>query len=242
MSHLYPLFALASLLAAGAGAHESARETFEQTVPFNPGGTFSIENANGGIEISVGNDASVRIEAEKRARSEDALRDIEIVIEGSGDRVSVRTVHHRSHNSGGVSYRIALPAEAQVVASTANGEVAIKGIRGRVQADSVNGALHIEDVEGEIDAETTNGSIEASYRAVGAGRHRFETTNGAVRLYLPSDAGGSIDAETTNGAIDVNFPLNLTRTSRRHIRGSFGSGSSSFQISTVNGSVTVLAN
>jgi hypothetical protein len=241
MSHAYPLFVLASLLAA-FGTHESVRETFEETVPFNPGGTFSIENANGGIEILAGNDASVRIEAEKRARSEDALRDIEIVIEGSGDAVSVRTVHHRRRDSGGVSYRIVLPAEAQIVASTANGEVAVQGIQGRVQAESVNGALHIEDVAGVIDAETTNGSIEASYRAVEGGRHRFETTNGAVRVYLPANAGGSIEADTTNGSIDVDFPLNLTRTSRRHIRGSFGSGSSSFQISTVNGSVTVLSN
>jgi hypothetical protein len=241
MSHAYPLFVLASLLAA-TGMRESVRETFEETVPFNPGGSFTIENANGGIEIVAGSDASVHIEAEKRARSEEALQDIEIVIEGSGDAVSVRTVHHRRHDSGGVSYRIVLPGQAQIVASTANGEVAVQGIRGRVQAESVNGALHIEDVSGVIDAETTNGSIEASYRAVEGGRHRFETTNGAVRVYLPANAGGSIEADTTNGSIDVDFPLNLTRTSRRHIRGSFGSGSSSFQISTVNGSVTVLSN
>jgi hypothetical protein len=241
MFHARPLFVLASLLAT-AGAHESVRETFEETVPFHPGGTFSIENANGAIEIVAGNDASVRVEAEKRAKSEEALQDIEIVIEGSGDAVSVRTVHHRRQDSGGVSYRVALPAEARVVASTANGEVTVKGIQGRVQAESVNGALRIEDVAGEIDAETTNGSIEATYRAVSGGRHRFETTNGAVRLFLPAGAGGSIDAETTNGSIDVDFPLNLTRTSRRHIRGNFGSGSSSFQISTVNGSVTVAPN
>jgi DUF4097 and DUF4098 domain-containing protein YvlB len=45
-----------------------------------------------------------------------------------------------------------------------------------------------------------------------------------------------------NGSIDVDFPMNLTRTSRRHVRGSFGSGSSDFAVSTVNGSVTILAN
>jgi DUF4097 and DUF4098 domain-containing protein YvlB len=45
-----------------------------------------------------------------------------------------------------------------------------------------------------------------------------------------------------NGSIDVDFPMNLTRTSRRHVQGSFGSGSSRFEISTVNGSVSILSN
>ena len=228
------------LLAAGAEA--SVREQFEQTVAFNPGGVFSIENQNGSIEISVGSEPSVRIEAEKEAKNEDGLRNLEIVVEGSGDRVSVRTVHHSRRNSGGVSYRIVLPAEAQVMVSTANGEVSVTGIHGRVQAESVNGALRIEDIAGEIEAETTNGSIRASYQSVEGGRHRFETTNGEVRVYLPANAGGDIDAETINGSIEVDFPLNLTRTSRRHIQGSFGSGGSSFEISTVNGSVTILPN
>ena len=231
---------LGVLLAAGAEA--SVREHFAQTVAFNPGGVFSIENQNGSIEIEVGSDSSVRIEAEKEAKTEDGLRDLEIVVEGSGNSVSVRTVQHSRRGSGGVSYRIVLPAEAQILVSTANGEVSITGIEGRVQAESVNGALRIEDITGEIEAETTNGSIRASYRTVEGGRHRFETTNGEVRVYLPADAGGDLDAETMNGSIEVDFPMNLTRTSRRHIRGTFGSGGSSFEISTVNGSVTVLPN
>jgi len=241
MSFAQCLVGLMGVLLA-AGAQASVREHFEQTVAFNPGGVFSIENQNGSIEIEVGNESSVRIDAEKEAKTEEGLRELEIVVEGSGDRVSVRTVQHSRRGSGGVSYRIVLPAEAQVMVSTANGEVSVTGIHGRVQAESVNGALRIEDIAGEIEAETTNGSIRASYRTVEGGRHRFETTNGEVRVYLPADAGGDIEAETVNGSIEVDFPMNLTRTSRHHVRGSFGSGSSSFEVSTVNGSVTVLPN
>jgi DUF4097 and DUF4098 domain-containing protein YvlB len=232
----------AALVAGTLAVEAGVRERFEQTVDFNPGGTFTIENQNGGIEITVGNEASVRIEAEKEAKSEEALADIEIVVEGSGDQVTVRTVHRSRRGSGGVSYRIVLPAEARIHASTANGGVSVRGIQGRVQAESVNGALEIEDIAGEIEAETTNGSIRASYHNLEGGRHRFETTNGAVRVYLPADAGGDLDAETMNGSIDVDFPMNLTRTSRRHVQGSFGSGSSRFEISTVNGSVSILSN
>ena len=63
-----------------------------------------------------------------------------------------------------------------------------------------------------------------------------------MRVYLPSDAGGDFEAETVNGSIDVDFPTNLSRMSRRHVRGSFGSGGGSFTIETVNGSVKILPN
>jgi hypothetical protein len=223
-----------------AGAQESVRDRFERTVAFNPGGAFRIENQSGSVEITVGNESSVRIEAEKEAETEDGLRNLEIVVEGEGDRVSVRTVQ-RSPGPGGVSYRIVLPAEAQVTVVTVNGDVSVTGIEGRVQAQSVNGALRIEDMAGEVEASTTNGSIHASYRTVEGGRNRFETTNGEVRISLPQDAGGDLDAETMNGTIEVGFPMNLPPGSL-HVRGSFGSGGSTFEISTVNGAITVAPN
>ncbi len=118
------------LLAAPIGADASVRERFEQTVDFNAGGIFTIENQYGSVEIGVGSEGSVRIEAEKEAESEEALRALEIAIEGSGDRVSVRTVQHNGRGTDGVSYRIMLPAEAQVQVSTSNGDVSVVASRG----------------------------------------------------------------------------------------------------------------
>ena len=100
----------------------------------------------------------------------------------------------------------------------------------------------MEDIVGDIDARTTNGSIRARYDRATDGSHTFKTTNGSVRIYLPSDAGGDFEANTVNGSISVDFATNLTRTSRRHMRGSFGNGGGSFEIETVNGSVKILPN
>lgn len=219
-----------------------AREDFEQTLPFDRGGTFEVRNANGSITIEIWDEPSVKIEAEKEARSDDALRDIEISVEGSGDSVRVETIHHRRRGHGQVSYHIMLPAEANVRARTANGDVTITGIHGEVEAHSTNGGLRVENIEGAIEASTTNGSIRASYDRAVAGRHKFSTTNGSVRVYLPSDAGGELDAETVNGSIEVDFPVTVNRTSRRHLRGRFGTGDGTFEISTVNGSVKILEN
>ena len=196
----------ATLVFAASDSSAKVRENFEQVVPFSPGGSFEIENKNGSIHIETWNEDSVRIEATKKAKSEEHLDDIEIVIDGSGSSVSVETVHHRRRDGGQVSYEITLPEDANVHVSTANGTVTIEGIHGHVVARSVNGSLKVEDIVGEIEASTTNGSIRARYDEATDGRHSFETTNGSVRVYLPSDAGGDFEANTVNGSIDIDFP------------------------------------
>ena len=224
-------------------ASAKAREDFEKVVPFSSGGHFSIKNDNGSITIKTWNENSIRIEAEKTAKNEEYLKDIEINVEGSGDSVSVETVHHRRNNRGSVSYTITLPVEANVDARTANGSVNVKGVHGHLEVRSVNGSLKLEDIAGDIEAKTTNGSIRARYTQATKGRHSFHTTNGSVRIYLPAGAGGELDAQTVNGSITTDFPTTVTRVSRRHLKGSFGSGGgASYEIETVNGSVKILEN
>ncbi len=235
----------AFVTAFAAVSFGEARETFEEVVPLSAGGTFEIDNKNGSITIKTWNEGNVRIEAEKVAKTQDALDDIEIDIQGSGDSVRVETHHPRNRLWGGggkVSYVITVPSEANVRASTANGSLTIDGVQGKVDASSVNGSVKVADVVGVMDVSTTNGSIRADYARALDGRHRFKTTNGSVRVYLPNDAGGDFDAKTVNGRIEVDFPTNLTSSGRRHQRGSFGSGGGSFDIRTVNGSVKILQN
>ena len=157
------LVSLSASITLAPDASAKAREDFEKVVPFSAGGQFSIKNDNGSITIKTWNEDSIRIEAEKTAKNQEGLKDIEIVVEGSGDSVSVETVHHRRRNRGGVSYTITLPVEANVDARTANGSVNIKGVHGHLEVQSVNGSLKLEDIAGDIEARTTNGSIRARY-------------------------------------------------------------------------------
>ena len=239
------LAVLAILAMSCLEASAKVRENFEKVVPFEAGGSFRIENINGSITVQTWDEPSVKIEAEKVARTQDQLEGITIDIQGSGDSVAVKTRHHRKSvwGSASVSYTILLPAKAQLDVRTANGAVRIDGIHGQVTARSTNGSLKLENIRGAIDAETTNGSIRASYLEAD-GRHRFTTTNGSVRIYLPSDAGGELEAETVNGGIAIDFPTELTRTARRHKEGYFGESGkddgASFEIETVNGSIKLL--
>lgn len=219
-------------------------EQFERTIPFDLGGHFSIDNVNGSISIETWNEASVRIEAEKTADSEDSLRDIEIIVTGEGNRVEVHTRYpQRSHRgrSRAVDYRIWLPTEADLDAETVNGRVEVSGVRGRVNTSTVNGSVELVDLAGVAEVSTTNGSIKARYREAVDGTHRFSTTNGSVTIYLPDGTGGELDAETVNGSITTDFPATIEKVSKRHLRGSFGGGGGGYlEINTVNGSVKIL--
>jgi hypothetical protein len=225
------------------GANAKVYENFEQTLAFYPGGHFSIENVNGSITVETWNEGTVRIEAEKVADSERLLQEIEILVEGEGDRVRVETRYPRRTRrgeSGHVDYTIRIPAEANINVETVNGRVDVTGIQGQVDASTVNGSVHVEDIVGEAQISTTNGSIKARYREAFDGNHHFSTTNGSVTLYLPTGAGGEIDARTVNGSITTDFPATVHRMSKNRLKGSFGDGGTgSFEIETVNGSVKI---
>jgi hypothetical protein len=217
------------------------RESVVETRSFNPGGRFSIEDTNGRVEVAVWGEPRVRIEADKAASSEMALKALRIEISGKGDRVEVRTRMPRGPFLGGrgrVNYRITLPASANVEARTVNGTVEVRGVAGAIKASTVNGSVEIKDAAGDVDASTVNGGVEADYRtAPAAGHHRFSTTNGGIDVTLPADAGGRVAAHVVNGGIDTDFDVIDGQRSRRRLEGRLGPGEASFELNTVNGGI-----
>lgn len=222
----------------------SFRDTVDASRPLASGGELSLENTNGRITITTWDEPRVRVEATKAASSERALKELEVVVEGEGDRVEVRTRHPRPQWLGGagkVDYRVRLPRSARLSVRNVNGRVEVDGVEGRVRASTVNGSVELADVGGEVEASTTNGSLRASLSRVAAGtRSELSTTNGSVRLTLPRDAGVDIEARTVNGAVRCDFELaETTRSSRRRLEGRIGGGGARVELRTVNGSVNV---
>jgi hypothetical protein len=242
--NLLPLLLVPGTLLVGARELAAeVTERFEKTVPFASRGSFLLDNVNGSVVIEVWDQPSLRIEAEKKASDEDRLREIEIEVIGEGDRVEVRTRYPQRRRGGkrSVSYFIRLPRDARVDAETVNGKLSATGVEGGLRVSTVNGSVHLKDVGGEVEAGTVNGSIEAALTAPGDGRHRFSTTNGSVTLSIPAGASGELDAETVNGSVTTDFPLTLSGSfSRKRLRAQIGDGGgASFEIRTVNGSITL---
>jgi hypothetical protein len=220
------------------------RESFEKTRPLAANGEFSLENTNGRVVVTTWDEPKVRIEATKAAPSERALRDLEIEVEGEGDRVEVRSRYSRPRWLGGaakVDYRVTVPREARVKVRNVNGRVEVRGVNGRLEASSVNGSVELSDLGGEVEATTVNGSLEVRMAKFDpADRNRLSTTNGSVRLTLPGDAAADLEARTVNGRVHCDFDLSGDgRVSRRRVEGRIGAGGARFELRTVNGSAHI---
>jgi hypothetical protein len=240
-------FALALGLAVSGCVHgdwgDRVKETVTEERPLARNGTFSLENVNGRVEVSGWDEERVKIEAVKRAGSEQALERMKIEIDAEADSVRVRTHHGRPRFMGGggrVDYHVRVPRGARVSVGNVNGRVELHELSGGVKASTVNGSVEVADAAGEVRASSVNGSVEASLARVDPeGRSELSTTNGSVSLTLPADANAEIDAGTVNGHVSCDFDVADGRKTRRKLEGRIGSGGARFDLRAVNGSVSV---
>jgi hypothetical protein len=220
------------------------RETVDVSRPLSPSGELTLDNTNGSVRVATWDEPRVRIEATKGAPTREALRQLEVVVEGEGDRVSVRTRQPRRRlfgPGGQVEYRLTVPRGARVLVKTVNGALELDGVEGGVHASTVNGSVEAAGLAGEVDASTVNGSVQVSMASVAArSRNRLASTNGTVRLTLPRGASADVEAGTVNGSAHCDFDLDEGgRVSRRKVEGRIAGGGARFELRTVNGSASI---
>lgn len=94
--------------------------------------------------------------------------------------------------------------DGNVEAESTNGTIKLKDVTGEASARTTNGNVKVENVANHLIIKTTNGSITASSYVVG-GDWEMTTTNGKVKMTIPSSASVEIEGETTNGSVKGNF-------------------------------------
>ncbi|MEK7727732.1 MAG: DUF4097 family beta strand repeat-containing protein [candidate division KSB1 bacterium] len=236
------------------------REIFEKTYPLQAQGRFSLENANGVVQIAAWDRNEVKIVAEKIARAgreseaQRLLEATEIVVREAKNDIEVYT---RAPKTGGdsfwgwmfgegsnhvtVNYTITVPREIYLKIISVNGKIDAREISGKAELQTTNGGIEVEDAEGSISAETTNGRIMVSLREVARGESmHFETTNGSVTAEFPRDFNAKISARTTNGSVRCDFPLTMENRSSRHsLEGRIGDSGGNVTLRTTKGSIAI---
>ncbi len=221
---------------------ERYQSDFRFSYPLNAGGSLTLENANGSVEISGWDQNTIEITGTKYARTE-ALRDeIKIDISHSDSSVSIHTVAPYGHNGNmGARYVIRVPRKVQLdrIVST-NGGVRVNDVEGQARVRTSNGAIHAGRVKGDVEAQTTNGSIEADEISGSAHLH---TSNGHVRAEAVQ---GGVEATSTNGGIRIHEPSSASHAPMRLSTSNGGVDvtvdgelKSDVHATTTNGSITL---
>lgn len=245
------MLVLVAMAAVAAAGDLDFREEIDRTLPLAADGRISLDNVNGDLSVTVWDRDEVRILAEKRASSAEALERLEVVIDGDGSSVRIETRYSsgtfgwtRSERME-VEYTLSVPRGASLDGvDLVNGNLLVDGLEGEIEAESVNGTLELKDVAGTVEVSTVNGGIE-----LWAGRIRpdaeveLSSVNGTVDLHLPPGIGATFEAETVNGSLHNDFGIEVRKGKYvgADMNGVVGSGEIRISLDTVNGSVRVHA-
>jgi DUF4097 and DUF4098 domain-containing protein YvlB len=227
-------------------------EPFSQTYPLSQTGRVHIENINGDVHISVWDQASVKVDAVKRAYSQKRLSEVTIDVQSAPDSLRIKTKYpedrndeNRNHEDSfaSVEYTLTVPRSATLDgADLVNGSLDVEGVQGDVRASLVNGTVKASGLGGEVKLNTVNGGIEANVAALEAAKGvQLNSVNGPIVLVVPAGASADIKASTVHGDITNDFGLKVEdgQYVGHSMSGQIGSGGARIRLNNVNGSITV---
>lgn len=234
-------------------------ETVSQSYPLNRDGKVSIKTTNGSIIITSHDKDEAVIKIIKEGTKED-FPFVEANINSSPTNLTIKTSYKKNSCHASISYELALPKNASVTARTTNGAIKVMGLKGQINAQSSNGSITLEDTPAILNAETTNGRISVNADVITAQPTpiTIETTNGSISFVARSLEKNSLSLETVNGSVRVALPevpdekrtksgdaldsmINsmMPGKQRSFSISATGGGVASFEIETVNGSISV---
>ena len=258
---LTPLVAIVLFVSVVASlSAETLREEFSKRYSIASGGSFSVQNTSGNLEIARWDEDEVLVEASKvvktlgRDRAEEAMAALKIEVDESRNEIAVQTTLPRGSSGimswlfgrgidAKVSYRIKVPSGIAVRAVTVNGNVQIDSVDGQIDAKTTNGQIRISEAGAGASASTTNGSIRAEFRKLTDFQDMsFRATNGGITVYLPGDLPCSVRASTVNGSVSTDFPITVEGSrgrGRKRLEGDINGGGGELSLRTVNGSIAL---
>jgi DUF4097 and DUF4098 domain-containing protein YvlB len=227
-------------------------ENFSQVYPLTATGRVNIANINGDVHVNVWDQNSVKVDAVKRAYSQQRLSEVTVDVQSASDTVTIKTRYpeNRNYNGGNredswasVEYTVTIPRRAQLDgAELVNGSLDVAGVQGSVRASLVNGTVKASGLGGEVKLSTVNGGIEANVATLETARGvQLTSVNGSIVLIVPSGASADVKASTVHGSITNDFGLTVEdgQFIGHSMEGQIGSGGSRIRLNNVNGSIAV---
>lgn len=243
----------ASARRAQQATNEPFTEEFHQTYPLTAGGRVSLSNINGKVKITGWDRNEVRVDAVKRARTQEALRDARIKVDAGAASVNIETEYEprhwdredgdRRHHSASVEYTLSVPRAARVEdINLVNGSLDIENLSGMVEASSVNGGVTARGLSGRVSLSVVNGRLDATLDSL-SDAHPISLggVNGQVAVTIPSDANAHVKASVVHGSIsnDFGLPVREGRYVGRDLEGQLGVGGALVKLSNVNGGISI---
>lgn len=256
MKALLTTIALAAALAAAAAPARaddySFKRTLDRTVPLAGASALGVSGFNGNVHLYAdGAGTTVRIHAVLGARSEDALRALDVQTSRDGNTLRVADVCPASRQLLFWSFRdcnieldVHYPRSLPLSVHSENGNITIDGAGSAVSIANGNGNVRVNGAGGAISVKNGNGNIDIAGAPanVSASNH-----NGNVTATLSDSWRGAAIAMSTNaGNVELSVPRTFTgkliaRTRMGEVknRAQFGDGPATVTATTTFGNVVI---
>ena len=226
----FMLALLALVVVAGpAAAQRKETETIDRTLAFSPGGTLKLNNFSGAVRITGTQGSSVVIHAVRTATRE-RLDNITLDIQVSGSTIDIEANrraanwHEKSDNIVETEFDIQVPAATSLDLQAFSGDLTSRGTTADVKAHTFSGSIDL-DLSG----------------AAAAPDVKAETFSGNIATRLPGGSNGHVTFNSFSGDFRSDFPLTLSRESRRNMSADLGSGGGAeFEFKTFSGDLKLV--
>lgn len=206
------------------GSSDKFKEDFHMSYPMKPGGTLTIDNFNGSIEITSWEKDEIDVNGIKYAGTEELMRAVKVEGDLQGNVLRLRTIRPEGRRGNfGAKYILRVPKKMMLESIvSSNGAIRVDNIVGNARLQSSNGSVKVRSIEGKLDAKTSNASIDiAGMHGDFVGRTSngsitvdgleggFEatTSNSSIKARVEKLAPGRpVRAESSNGSIDLSLP------------------------------------
>jgi DUF4097 and DUF4098 domain-containing protein YvlB len=208
------------------GGHR-VQEDFHHSYALKSGGTVSVENFNGNVDIVGWEKDQVEINGTRYAPRESLLSLVKVEITNTADNIRIR-ISKPDYRRGNMGARMTIQVptkvnleriqtsngslnvsriEGPVRLRTSNGKVLAQRLTGQLEVTTSNGGIEVRELKGDATLLTSNGRITADLIGQASGRNmRFETSNGPIELRVDGQLASGLRARTSNGAITVRLP------------------------------------
>jgi hypothetical protein len=211
----------------GSANNRVLEETFERVYTIEPSGRLTIQNRDGVVSIYGSDTDEIRIDAVKKAYSQERLNQIGIDVSTKPGAISVTTkfppkpTWALSDRSGTVDYTIVVPATAGISALELDaGEVLLDSMHGReLRARLNDGRIFARNCFTNVDLTVDRGAVTLSYDWWEEEKFsaRVNVGRGNAWVFLPTDAGLHLLARAAHGKIANDFnniPLTANSSAR----------------------------
>ena len=252
-----------SLLQAGAPDY---KEEFEKEFSFSPGGSLTLSNICGQIEISGWEEDRIEIYALKTVSGDldskvagELMAQVAVQVVQQGNSVEVKTEKRNLLNQDcqvEVSYWIKVPRrtdiqlisfnsyamlenlEGDLELSIVNGSILLQELAGELKVDLVNGPILLENIRGSLVTNTINGSTQACLQDVESAR--LNTANGKITLALSAAAAVDLEAFTLTGELEIDPRLQSeTGSNKRNFESKVNGGGAPIKIYSIKGPILI---